>query len=236
MENSKPRLFIFGDSFVQWHLPEVNHWTERFSKEYNVYRLGCSGASNEHITYQLGVLPEYKKGDRIIIVLTEPSRLPKWMWAEEYDKFCKYKQSIKDNKPNNASTFIKQIMKLLVYRDKLIQEKGGQPHEKVIDSPLQVYNMLGMLRGKLKAYKPVYLTWSTELIKSKLLENLVTLIKPGSYSTVADENTNIKEDYHPGEKGGKVWYNKAKFELDNWKDISFTTHKVGTPFFKEPLI
>ena len=63
---SKPRLFICGDSFVDWDIPTY-HWTDYLKEHYDVIILGERGSDNISIIFQLGDLPQYKDGDRIIM-------------------------------------------------------------------------------------------------------------------------------------------------------------------------
>ena len=84
----KSRLFCFGDSFVDWPIPTY-HWTSYLSNHYDVYKFGVRGADNVSILFQLGNLPEYKKGDRIIMVFTEPGRLPRRFYGDRKERFMK---------------------------------------------------------------------------------------------------------------------------------------------------
>jgi hypothetical protein len=72
----KPRLFCFGDSFSGvWNIPKFD-WTSYISHHYEIYKFGVCGADNNSIIFQLGDLPEFQTEDRILIVFTEPSRIP----------------------------------------------------------------------------------------------------------------------------------------------------------------
>ena len=72
----KPRLFICGDSFVDWDIPTY-HWTDYLKEHYDVIILGERGSDNISIIFQLGDLPQYKDGDRIIMYWSDPSRIQK---------------------------------------------------------------------------------------------------------------------------------------------------------------
>ena len=72
----KPRLFCFGDSFVDWDIPK-HHWTYYLTYHYEVYNYGKRGADNYSILFQLGHLPEYLEGDRVVVMFTEPGRFPR---------------------------------------------------------------------------------------------------------------------------------------------------------------
>jgi hypothetical protein len=76
----KPRLFCFGDSFVDYDIPKY-HWTYYMSHHYELIKLGVCGADNNSIIFQLGDLPNYEEGDRIIIYWSDPSRIPTRFYA-----------------------------------------------------------------------------------------------------------------------------------------------------------
>lgn len=227
----KPRLFFFGDSFVQWHAPSPGHWTERFSDEYNVYRLGSSGASNDAIAGQFGVLPPYQKGDRIVAVLTEPSRLSKWIYCDYYMDYLDNRESLIDGKYDKKD-FVSSLYEVRIRKDELTSSSRREHYHRYIDNPLQTFNLLGFLYSSLEKYKPVYVTWCQELIDIDVLGDLVTLISRSTFSTVAEEDPSApSHDYHPGIEGGKVWYGRVKHLLDNWETRQFIPKPVGSDYF-----
>ena len=42
----KPRLFICGDSFVDWDIPTY-HWTDYFKEHYDIYKILLNKLGNE---------------------------------------------------------------------------------------------------------------------------------------------------------------------------------------------
>jgi hypothetical protein len=76
----KSRLFCFGDSFVDYDIPKY-HWTYYLSQHYEFYKFGVRGSDNNSILFQLGDLPEFEDGDRVLIVFTEPGRIPTRFYA-----------------------------------------------------------------------------------------------------------------------------------------------------------
>ena len=99
---SKPRLFVFGDSWSFNYFSKnhkkykphfgsecikkyaslhnyFGHWTDHMENFYDVYSYGFGAASNEQIIYQLGNLPDYKNGDRMLIIFSSPER---FTWYE----------------------------------------------------------------------------------------------------------------------------------------------------------
>jgi len=114
----KSRLFCFGDSFVDYHLPKY-HWTYYMSSHYELYKLGVRGADNNSIIFQLGDLPEFQPGDRVLIVFTEPGRIPTRFYANgniinrldllKIDEFYRWMNGERDNEIK----FLKKLQILL---------------------------------------------------------------------------------------------------------------------------
>lgn len=222
-EATRPRLFFFGDSFVQWEYPRINHWTERFSEEYQVFRLGCSGSSNEGIVGQIATLPSYLPGDRFVTVLTSPYRLPLWMYPTSEGKWDY------SNHFNFKEETYRDLLSTFELRKKdIITGVNKIPLFSKIDNPVQTFNLLGCLYNLHFKYKPVFVTWSSELVKLSFLNNFITLIPEDSYTTVSQEENTEIVDHHPGIEGGKVWYNKIKYLLDNWEYKTYRPVLIGT--------
>lgn len=76
----KLRLFCFGDSFVDYDIPKY-HWTYYMAQHYELIKLGVRGADNNSIIFQLGDLPDFEVGDRVLIVFTDPGRVPTRFYA-----------------------------------------------------------------------------------------------------------------------------------------------------------
>lgn len=71
----KPRLFICGDSWTDWPLPPSPfHWIDYLENDFEIIRLGLRACSNYDIFSQIGEMPTYKQGDRVVVVWTSPSR------------------------------------------------------------------------------------------------------------------------------------------------------------------
>ena len=72
----KPKLYICGDSWTDWPLPpSPSHWIDYLEDDFEVIRLGLRGCSNYDIFSQIGNIPSYAEGDRVIVVWTSPSRV-----------------------------------------------------------------------------------------------------------------------------------------------------------------
>lgn len=74
---NKPNLYIFGDSWAKYPFPEGKHWTDLLKDQYTVYNFGYPGNSNEEIIKSFSNLPCYKNNDRVIVVWSEPFRIPR---------------------------------------------------------------------------------------------------------------------------------------------------------------
>lgn len=186
----KNRLFCLGDSFVKWHLPKY-HWTDYLSNHYDVIKLGKPGADNYSIIFQLGNLPEYKEGDRIVFVFTAPGRLPRRFYGgrrKEYENIIYHASHYYKNK-----TFAKNLD--LVKYD---EEQRWIYNERDVE-----IRFLKLLKKLLLKYDPVFTTWheSFYIPTSKF----VTYIES---STNAQEGVGEEEDFHPGPKGCYTWYEK----------------------------
>lgn len=184
----KARLFCFGDSFVDWHLPE-NHWTDYLSNHYDVHKHGKYGADNYSIIFQLGNLPDYKKGDRIVMVFTHPGRLPRRYYGERKKDYV--------NELYNSYHFYKNKsfatnLDLLRYDE----EQRWINSDRFIE-----VKFLKNLKKWLSKYNPVFVTW-TEGFHS-VTSDFVTYIQ---CTTNAQEGVGEKGDFHPGPKGCYLWY------------------------------
>ena len=235
MASIKPNLYFFGDSFVQWPEPEL-HWTERFSNEYTVHRMGSSGANFEHTLAQLGTLPQYVDGDRVVVVLTEFARHPKWIWGHHYGEFVDCMGAERANKRRTTIPYVKELMKTLVIRDETF-EKRFEEFYQGRDNLGQFWNLLGRMYSLLGNFKPVYMTWNWHTYNmSPLPKDMLTYIDYKEFTSVSEERGEKREiDYHPGKEGGRVWYDTCKVLLDNWKPIPFQPEIIGTNYSKKKL-
>ena len=192
----KSRLFCFGDSFVDWDIP-VYHWTTYLSNHYDVYKFGMRGADNVSILFQLGNLPEHKKGDRIIMVFTEPGRLPRRFYGDRKERFMKT--------PYMSPNFYKnrefaENLHTLKYIETLRWSDGQRDIE---------VSFFKKLKEWLKVYNPVFVTWNENFIERT--SEFVTLIQ---VSSNYEEGTGDDKDFHPGIKGCYEFYSKLHSLLE----------------------
>ena len=201
----KSRLFIFGDSFVDWDIPK-NHWTEYLTNHYEVYKYGKFGADNYSIIFQLGNLPLYENGDRIIIYFTEPGRLPRRFYGKRKKEFI-------DNiymSPN----FYEDIS----FSEKLHILKFEESERWVNGERNIEIQFLKNLKKWLSDYKPIFVTWSQQFHNST--NDFVHFIK---VSSNFEEKISDERDFHPGPLGCyelyKIMYNllEIKDEIKDFK-------------------
>ena len=179
----KHRLFCFGDSFVDWDIPK-KHWTYYLSKHFDVSKFGKYGADNNTILFQLGSLPKYQEGDRIVIVFTEPGRLPRRYYGDRVDTYAAVKYMSPRYYQDNRFAEKLHLLKF----DESERWANGERDDEI--------RFLKQLKGWLSKYKPIFVTWSDQFYNST--SNFVGLIKVTSNW---DEGFGEERDFHPGPKG-----------------------------------
>jgi len=193
----KPRLFCLGDSFVDWHTPKF-HWTYYLEKHYELYKYGKYGADNYTIISQLGILSDYKEGDRILIIFTDPGRLPRRFYGERKESFINdpytTPNSYKDNK-------FAQKLNILRVDEEDRWTNGNRENE---------VKFLRNLKKWLLIYDPVFITWSEQFYKPT--SDFVNFIKVTSN---CEEGVGEIIDFHPGPKGCYDMYK----EIHNYLNI-----------------
>jgi hypothetical protein len=190
----RDRLYVCGDSFVDWDLPKT-HWIDYLSNHYDVVKLGKFGSDNHSILYQTGYIPDYKNGDRIVIVFTAPGRFPRRYFGErdtnEDVKFIKW-DWYKDK------NFAKELMNLRVRETE--SWLNGERDEEIM--------FLKKLMNFYIDFKPIFVTWNEDFYKKT--SDFVQLIK---VTSISDEG-GPENDWHPGWVGCYDFYVKL-FELMN---------------------
>ena len=180
----KPRLFICGDSFVDWDIPTY-HWTDYLKEHYDVIILGERGSDNISIIFQLGNLPQYKDGDRIIMYWSDPSRIQKLYWGEHKPKrkgrWWDYSHLFEKDR-------IPTLEKMKVDRT-IGWETNGLNNE---------IKFIKKLKELLINYSPIFITWNSSFYKQT--NQFTDLVK---VSTLEDEGGGgeTNGDWHPGKKG-----------------------------------
>lgn len=190
-------LYVCGDSFVDWDLPET-HWIDYLSNHYNTVKLGKYGSDNHSIMYQTGLIPNYSEGDRIVIVFTAPGRFPRRYFGErEINRDVKY---ISWEWYKNKE-FAKQLMELRVLETE--RWLNGERDSEI--------KFLKKVKLFYKDFEPVFITWNEDFYK--MTSDFVELIK---VTSIADEGGD-PNDWHPGWIGCYEFYKKLH-NLLNIKD------------------
>jgi hypothetical protein len=174
----KPKIYICGDSFVDWDLPEI-HWIDYIANHYEVIKLGKYGSDNHSIIYQTGRISEYKEGDRLVIMFTAPGRFPRRYFGErEINHNIKYLnwEWYKDK------SFAKKLLDIRVAETECWF--NGERNDEIL--------FLKKLKYFYKEFNPVFITWSDDFYR--MTADFVKLIK---VTSIADEGGDLN-DWHPG--------------------------------------
>lgn len=184
----KPNIYICGDSFVDWDLPDI-HWVDYLSNHYNINNLGKFGSDNHSIIYQMGNIPQYKNGDRMVVVFTAPGRFPRRYFGDrETNHNIKYLnwEWYKDK------SFAKKLLELRVSETECWL--NGERDNEIL--------FLKKLKYFYKEYDPIFTTWNRDF--HKMTSDFVELIE---VTSISDEGGD-PSDWHPGWKGCYDFYLK----------------------------
>lgn len=200
----KSRLFLFGDSFVDWDIPSY-HWSDYLKEHYDVNILGERGSDNISIIFQLGKLPEYREGDRIIIYWSDPSRIQKHLMG-------KMKPKQKSRWWHYSDVIDKSRIETL---EKMKVDRSDGWNASGLENELLFIKKLKYI---LSEYNPIYVTWNNSFYnKTKQFTDLVQV------STLHDESGEgeTKGDWHPGEQGCYDIYKILLAKLGNETPLPF---------------
>jgi hypothetical protein len=174
------------------------HWSDYLAHEYEIFNHGVYGASNESIIYQLGYLPEYRSGDRIVIVFTDPNRMRK-MSKNYSDRGINRVRDIDyvwSTQPSDLDE--KTLHRLLVSRSES-WDKGYRQDE---------IRFISLLKKLLYLYRPVFVSWSETFVNIEDVE----FIDVRDYSIWIETNGEIK-DAHMSAEGNLKFYQQIKNSL-----------------------
>lgn len=232
----KNRLFIFGDSTAfnyfskkhETHLPYMGnknirkfaehynnfgHWIDHMNHFYDVYSYAKGGASNEQIIYQLGNLPDYINGDRVVIIFSNPSR---FRWVMDKRVYGLAPNGIYRNFMPKESI-------------NLIESQYIERNELWIDDSLESeeQKFLNILPILLKKYNPVLTTWCEQTALHTNSIDMIDTEIPELYTSMDDETNGICKDGHLGVFGN---YELFKF-ISKKLSIDYTDYIFNpTPF------
>jgi len=219
----KDRLFVFGDSWAYNYFSDKDktnlnyklhfgsecikkyaslhnyfgHWIDHMENFYDVYSYGFGAASNEQIIYQLGNLPDYKDGDRMLIIFSSPER---FIWYESNKEKTIVSSALIENIltmetiPNICKEF---LQKQLVHRSDMWYNSEKRLNEK------KFINRLPVVYSK---WSPLIVSWVTET--SDMVDSIIPTPDIQSFSTIYDETNGLCKDFHLGIRGN---YDLFKF-------------------------
>lgn len=233
----KNRLFILGDSwgtpYFEWHdeyLEKKWDWYGNIDKyiktksskpatfstylknHYEVVNLSCGGQSNESIIYQLGLLDDFREGDRLFIILSHACRIrinvvPQWKVEN------KFRRREIDISPSYLPRYDKSTL------SQMINDREDSWHSGDRDDEITFYENLKNILNK---YKPVIFSWSKDFIETK-----INYFDFYGYRIV-DEYPNLP-DYHLGCYGNYLFYTKVLNWLQpNTKPIQYNGNLEAT--------
>lgn len=211
-QSKQPRNVVphFGHDCVKGYAIKYNyfgHWIDHMEYFYEVYSYAIGGASNEQIIYQIGNLPEYKNGDRIIIIFAPPER---FTWICD--------NTIKTLTPNGylynnnfTDDFIKIIENQYVNRYDVWMDAHQTNEQK----------FLSLLPTFLEKYKPILTSWYKETSeKVKCIE----YINRNGWKSIYEDTLGKCNDHHLGVGGN---YELFKFFADKLNlDIKNYTYEI----------
>lgn len=235
----KNRLFVFGDSWATNYFSKTNelvnckpffntkeiesyvanynyfgHWIDHMKNFYDVYSYAMGGVSNEQIIYQTGNLPEFKEGDRIIIMFTGVERYV-WIYNKLKYTFC--------------------VGSLIP--DKIIDEKYVDYFKKQYTERYEYWmddsinnderKFLNMFPNLLKKYEPIVVTWRPELAQKVDSIELIR-IDELNLTSIEEETNGVYKDRHLGVRGNyelfKFFSNKLNVDISSY---NFTFKKFN---------
>jgi hypothetical protein len=226
----KARLFILGDSFTfnlfnieklsKWHfvwstyIEKHNqlygqtplHWSEYLENEFEVHNFSCPGQSNESIVYQLGNLPEFQHGDRLIIVFSDLGRFRR---TSSTETSVPRPADYLINYPYDEQTDV---------IEQIINERFISLDTKNRDDEKRFY---AWLKRQLHEYKPVFMhwpEWNEEYRKFGIINQM-------HHKSMWQETGEQVEDLHPGTYSNFLIYQQV-CELLEIKASGVYTNKL----------
>jgi hypothetical protein len=217
----KPRLFVFGDSYAfnyfsnqkPKYRPElekykflsckpaeifvkryecVGHWTDYIENHFDVINYAEPGCSNEDIIHQLGFLPEYSEGDRMVIVFSNVGRYTWFMSDFERHAITNGSSWQLRNEKKITDFADEQI----VLRDYAWDETSERENEKLF------YEKLSIIY---KNFNPIKVTWD-DLMSKHVQSILLIPYKTENWTSIRQESNGTLNDGHLGFVGNYKFY------------------------------
>lgn len=229
------RLFVLGDSWAFNYFskevkdrpdqgPNLNnyevlqfvknfnhygHWCDLIGDYYDTYNYSEHGCCNEDIIHQLGFIPDYIEGDRIVIIFTNPAR---YQWIVNNKKVA---LTLGSPWQELMSPKEKEIVDIqLVSRDDFWFNTTLRNNEK------QFINKIPQIFQK---FNPLMLTWYEPLSQS--IENVKYIPLDENYTSINQESGNKYGDYHLGLNGNYELFTFILKELGDKIDMGKSYRK-----------
>jgi len=193
----KPRLFICGDSWADWPYPtKPYHWIHYLEYHFDVKLMAQRGCSNYDIFSQIGNIPKYKKGDRVVIIWTSPERIWDGIQYND-DDFTKELKKVSDVTIKRDKDLEDAINLLKIKRHSLWTDYN----DNFFDGEV---NFIKKVKIKmLKNYNQFFYTWNEDFWNRtkdfvKLLVEISTL---SDKDADVYKNYDFSEDHHHGIDG-----------------------------------
>jgi len=202
------KLFIIGDSFGHWPFPKNRHWSKLMEDHYDVHNFAFGGASFAEICFQSTYVLDYTKGDRLVVVVTEPTRFSSYM-----REYIKYDQNIVSSIEMGRYRDLEHFRQNKDHMKSRLEKKYRNLHKKADADLFFLIN----LQNHYSILNPLYVTWNDYAYKlvDGVVDNLL-LIKSDEYTTLHQEGIS-GDNHHPGKQGNLVWYKKILEELTGEK-------------------
>lgn len=240
----KDRLFVFGDSWACNYFSKENkllsntkpflgsyvveqfvkkynyfgHWIDHMESFYDVYSYAVGSASNEQIIHQIGNLPEYQSGDRIIMMFAPPSRF-KWV----------NNKKIYGLNPQGNPVLLKMLPLELI---NLIETQYVERTDLWMDTSIQKdeQKFLNLIPVLLKKYNPILITWNSDL--AEYVDSIEMIDLNENYTNIKDESFGTYVDGHLGVFGN---YELFKF-ISNKLKINISDYSYNPKSFNKQIL
>jgi len=238
-ESSNPRLFIVGDSWGVNFFAEPEwiknltgestckdrpyHAVEYLSQHYEIYNFSKGAAGNTEIIFQLGWLPDFKAGDRLIVFLSAFPRFRLWNREGRLLRFGDFSFAFLDD-PDNPSYPSSTVLEALEGRRHLLADALMHGSlENLLSEFSQDFAhdhwsdlaFFSNLRNFFSNYRPIVCCWERLLAEFCNLDYIGpdSEIYQGQPATIEQEYG--YNDHHLGGIGNYLLYKHLLNRLDN---------------------
>jgi hypothetical protein len=196
------------ESYVS-HYDYFGHWIDHMKNFYDVYSYAMGGVSNEQIIHQVGNLPQYSEGDRMIIIFTGVER---YVWVHNKFKYTFCAGSLVPDMlidENSLQLFKKQyIEKYEYWMDDTINNDEKK--------------FLNMFPSFFSQYDPIIVTWRPELTNKVKTIELIRVDKL-NLTSIEEETKGVYRDRHLGVDGNyklfKFFAQKLNLDISNYNFV-----------------